>query len=162
MSFAFLKQSVRVIWFVYVVPLVWISQCQRQYRFSLYFCASLMLPLQGCNACDLRSCMPYFVSPAHLGSVPLQTPFSYWLNHRLRISLTHTYAQNWAVRQSKRSCSLPTWQEMRTLKPKKYINLGSIKANKHLLKCLPTFWIVKWNKAQQVVFFSLPHILNLL
>lgn len=86
-SFAFLKQTV---WFTFC----WctgadlLMQCSLSHSVIGFYFSMHMLPVRESDAWDLSSCMLCFLSPSQLGIVPQQTPFSYWLNHKLRISHT--------------------------------------------------------------------------
>lgn len=100
--------------FVYVVQLVCVVQSHQ------------LLLLHAHATCKREWCMRFVFMHTVFSTSKLpglcaiaNTLFSYWLNHKLRISHTHKYADTVRGTHWKRSCSLPTWQEMRTLKPQK-------------------------------------------
>lgn len=127
--------------FVYVVQLVCVIQSYQ------------LLLLHAHATCKREWCMRFVFMHTVFSTSKLpglcaiaNTLFSYWLNHKLRISHTHTNTQILSEEHIERDLVLFQHDRKWELSnPKKYINLEPLKANKHLLKCLPTFWIPKSN-----------------
>lgn len=114
--------------FVYAAQLVCVLQCHH------------LLLLHAYVTCTREWCMR-FVFMHTVFSISKSTRALCHSKHPSPIDLTtswesqtHKYTDTDRGTHWRRSCSLPTWQEMRTFKPKKYINLESSKVNKHLLK----------------------------
>lgn len=105
------------------------------------------------SASGLPSCSLCFLSLGRLGMVPQQTAFSYWPNHKLRMSHTetHRYCQG---KKAEWDLDLLPDRKWEPSNPEKYINLEPLKANKHHLKYLSTFFKNRSQTKTRLISFS--------
>lgn len=109
---------------------------------------------RSCSASGLPSCLLCFLSLGRLGTVPLQTAFPYWPNHKLR--MYHTETHRYCRGEKKPECDLDLLPDRKwePSNPEKYINLGPLKANKHHLKYLSAFFKNQSQTKTRLISFS--------